>query len=128
MTKILFICTGNSFRSPVAEALAKKYRPELNVISAGTYPANLIARNGKNLLKQENALHFVKDTPEPLSQDKIQVADKIVVMENNHVRHLQENFDLDNSKIENWQIKDPIDPDVKAEKSFQQIKEKVLQL
>ena len=30
------LCSGNALRSPVAEALLKEYRPELEVYSAGT--------------------------------------------------------------------------------------------
>jgi protein-tyrosine-phosphatase len=32
---VLFICSGNAFRSPVAEALLKKAKPDLKADSAG---------------------------------------------------------------------------------------------
>ncbi len=42
MTKILFVCTGNSARSQFAEAFAKYYAGDLvSVASAGTSPAGL---------------------------------------------------------------------------------------
>ena len=128
MTKILFVCTGNSFRSPVAEALTKKYKPEIAAKSAGTHPATIIARNGKDLLQKENAVSFVKDHPEPLDQNKVENADKIIVMKSEHADYIRNNFELESCKIKNWDIDDPINPDVKDKNSFEQIKEKVQQL
>ena len=37
---ILFLCTGNSCRSQMAEGLSKFYWPSLNVFSAGTHPSS----------------------------------------------------------------------------------------
>ena len=54
--KILFVCTGNSYRSPIAEALLKKVRGDLEVESAGTHPAGMIASNSKKILEKENAM------------------------------------------------------------------------
>lgn len=128
MTKILFICTGNSFRSPVAEALTKKYKPELEVHSAGTHPAEIIAQNGKNLLNKEGALEKIKEHPEPVTREKIDESDKIIVMKDEHAKIIGDNFQIDSGKIEIWDIDDPINPDVRAEDSFRQIKQKVKQL
>ena len=38
--KILILCTGNSCRSQMAEGYLKSFGPELQVYSAGTFPAN----------------------------------------------------------------------------------------
>ncbi|MHA2405466.1 MAG: arsenate-mycothiol transferase ArsC, partial [Candidatus Hermodarchaeia archaeon] len=35
--KVLFVCTGNACRSPAAEALLKKFNPQIDVDSAGTH-------------------------------------------------------------------------------------------
>ncbi|HAW09036.1 MAG TPA: protein tyrosine phosphatase [Bacteroidetes bacterium] len=42
MTKILFVCTGNSARSQMAEGILKYLNPELEVFSAGTKPADQV--------------------------------------------------------------------------------------
>lgn len=42
MSRILVLCTGNSARSQMAEALLKSYDPRLEVWSAGTEPASQV--------------------------------------------------------------------------------------
>ena len=123
--RIYFICTGNSFRSPTAEGLTKKYKPEIDVKSAGTNPAGEIASNAKELLKSENCEKFVKETPEKISKNYLEKSNQVIVMEKDHKEHLLQNFDIPPSKIKNWDIKDPINPNVSPEEAFQEIKAKV---
>ena len=106
--KILFVCTGNSFRSPVAEALLKKIRGDVEVRSAGTEPAFDIAPNAKDLLKGENALRYVKERPEALNEEMVDEANLIVVMKERHRQELMKRYPHAREKIRVWDVDDPI--------------------
>ena len=41
-TRILILCTGNSCRSQMAEAILRSFDPDLEVASAGTHPATAV--------------------------------------------------------------------------------------
>jgi len=41
-TRILILCTGNSCRSQMAEAILRSFDPTLEVASAGTHPATAV--------------------------------------------------------------------------------------
>ncbi len=126
--RILFICTGNSFRSPTAEALAKKYHPDYEIESAGVSPAGKVASNAERLLEMENCSDFVKANPEPITEESLEKADRIIVMEEEHREYLLDNYSVPPEKIENWNVEDPIDPDVEPKESFEEIKSKVKKL
>jgi protein-tyrosine phosphatase len=126
--RVLFICTGNSFRSPVAEALTQKYHPQFEVESAGTHATHHIAHDAKRLLGQEGAERYVKPHPDSITQRAIDEADLIVVFEKNHKDHLLNHFRVSPEKIINWNIEDPIKPTIQPEHAFAQIKEKVIGL
>lgn len=126
--RVLFVCTGNSFRSPLAEALARKYVPEMEVESAGTHPATQIAGNAKRFLEEDGALKFVKPGPERLTQRAIEDADIIVAMKQEHRDFIIGHFDAYDKDIRVWNIEDPINPGVDDRKAFKAIRAKVKEL
>ena len=65
--KILFVCTGNAYRSPICEALLKKLRPDLEVDSAGTKIVGKITKIAREYVKSEDALQYLKEKPKALT-------------------------------------------------------------
>ncbi len=65
MTKVLFLCIGNSIRSQMAEAFARKYGSDvLEAASAGFTPASIVQPLTKKVMEAKNIsleTHFPKD-------------------------------------------------------------------
>ena len=55
MKKVLVLCTGNSCRSIIGEALINKYLDGVEAYSAGTKPAGKVNENAKKVLIAEDA-------------------------------------------------------------------------
>jgi protein-tyrosine phosphatase len=82
--RVLFVCTGNAFRSPVAEALTRQRRPDWLVDSAGLSVAIPIAEEARGYLAREGALAHLKPTPERIAAKDLPRYDLIVAMEPRH--------------------------------------------
>ena len=128
--KLLFVCSGNSYRSPVAEALMRKYAPAgVEVDSAGTLAITWISENAKRFLEQESAAKYLKRRPEGLEMKQLSDYDLIVVMEMAHKFAVLMQCPECAGKIEVWNIDDPYNTTTEyEEKVYQQIKTKVKQL
>ncbi len=127
--KVLFVCSGNAHRSPLAEAILKKLRPDLVVNSAGVNVAIPISTKVREYLAGENAEQYLKKAPESLDGRKLQEFDLIIAMQQSHKNAVLSKCPECKDKIVVWNIEDPyfmLDED--AEKVYRRIKEKVTEL
>src|SRR5260221_6727407 len=86
---ILFVCTGNVCRSPMAEGLFGRMiaeRPDLRVLSAGvsTYPGQPPSAHAVEVL-DELGVDISQHRSRPLSEKVVEEADWIVVMTRSHL-------------------------------------------
>lgn len=127
--KILFVCLGNAFRSPVAEALLKKLKPQIEVDSAGVNPGIPIAEVTKKYLAKENAEKYLKKDPESLSEKNLASYDLIVVMESRHKDIILSKCPECKNKIIVWDIMDPyLMSSRRTEEIFELVRQKVKKL
>jgi protein-tyrosine-phosphatase len=127
--KILFLCTGNACRSPLAEALLKKINPDLTVESAGLHIAIPISRHVKDYLKTKNALGFLKEFPETIGEKNLGTYDIIVAMEQRHEYAALRQSPECKNKIRVWNIRDPYFEEIEdAKRIYAEIEVKVKEL
>lgn len=114
--KILFVCKGNMFRSPIAETIASKILGKENVKSAGTYTGAPDEPEGQRLLDINHRSVFCqlmedngyKDFGEyrtqRVTEEMVNWADIVVDMS-------EPEFDLgfvrDNKKTVRWEVENP---------------------
>ena len=126
--KVLFVCHGNAYRSPLAEALLKKLRPDLTVDSAGLQVVIPIAKKVKDYLIEHDAADFLKAFPESTEKKSLRTFDLIVAMESKHKQAVLKNCPDCEKRIVVWNIKDPYWEEEKAESIFNQIENRVKEL
>ena len=123
------MCSGNAHRSPLAEALLKKAKPDWVVDSAGIHVAIPIADEMREFLRRENAEQFLKSGPEGLGGKRLGDYDVIVAMESRHRDYVLSLCPECKDKVVVWNVKDSYFMDKEdAEKVYEQIKEKVAEL
>lgn len=127
--KVLFVCTGNACRSPLADALLKMFRPDLDVDSAGTYAYHKVIDLTRRYAEQEGATKFLKSVPDSLVSKNLVDYDLIVAMETDHEEAIVRQSPECADKVEVWHIIDPYNlPYTQAQRSFDKIKSKVAHL
>lgn len=93
--RLLFVCTGNTCRSPLAEALARKIAirrglSDVDVASAGTGAApGMPASDGALLVGMERRLDLGAHRAQLLTRDLIRESDLVLTMGPQHLERAQ---------------------------------------
>ena len=127
--KVLFVCYGNAFRSPLAEALLKKLRPDLKVDSAGLHVAIPISEQVKTFLAKRDALQYLKKFPQSINEKDLRCYDLIIAMEQVQANAVLRACPDCKPRIVTWNVEDPYFLEREdAEDIYVQIENKVEEL
>ncbi len=101
---LLFICTGNICRSPMAEGLAWNYGRQRGIPLTATSGSTLgledrPAHKHAVRVMSELGMDISEHRSQPITQDLIDSADHILVMEIQHAAKLRERFPSADGKI-----------------------------
>ena len=100
MKKILFVCTGNTCRSPMAEALLKHYsKGEFEAKSAGVFAMNgsKASLNALEALRKKGIEH--EHQSQLLTNDLLEWATHVLTMTNGHKQIILSQFDTAKDKV-----------------------------
>ena len=92
---ILFVCTGNTCRSPLAEAIARKVAierglPNVEIASAGTSAWDgAPASDGSLLVGLERRMDLGSHRSQPLTRVLVQGSDLILAMSPHHLERIE---------------------------------------
>ena len=97
-TKILFVCTGNVFRSMIAEYCLKKYLEINKIKNIEVASVGITGNNPQNILREVKEELMVLDIDcskhrrRKLNQEHITTFNLIVSMAENHQKYIKEKF------------------------------------
>ncbi len=96
ISSILFVCTANSGRSPMAEyyckQLAKRMGINLKIDSAGTDYYSVGISEYSLILLREDGINVISHKPKVINRELLNSFDLILCMDNSHIKKISERY------------------------------------
>ena len=121
--KVLFVCLGNSCRSPMAEAIA---RQEIEASSAGLAPLGFVAELTTQTLRK-NGYAVDGLASKPITTAAWDSADIVINMSGRPSAGAFRNF-RGHAKAEDWEIEDPYGDATKYQSTYEAVRRRVADL
>ena len=128
--RVLFVCTGNTCRSVLAEYIARDvFGDAASFESAGIKPQQAAdAENAVYTLRVNLNIDASQHVPRDVRLLDLNQFSLIIALEN-HVARVLKEMGVATSRIETWEIKDPYGPDlIEYDRACIQLKRKILRL
>ena len=104
---VLFVCSGNSARSPLAEAMVRRRTGgRVRVSSAGTRPKDRIHPHVARVLREEYGVDLARQAPQPLDLDTGHSFDRVVTLCDRAREHVA---GVAGERLVHWSVPDPAD-------------------
>jgi arsenate reductase (thioredoxin) len=125
--KVLFVCIGNSCRSPMAEAIAwRDASEEIEASSAGLAPLGFVAEmTTQTLLRNGYAVDGLAS--KPISSGAWESADIVINMSGRAREFAFRNFG-GHTKVEDWEVEDPYGDSERYQGTYETVQRRVLEL
>ena len=126
LTRVLFVCLGNSCRSPMAEALARHLAHDvMEASSAGLMALGYVAPPTRAVLA-ENGVACDGLRSKPLRSIDLDAIDMVVNLAG---RPIEKHFDVRALPVEDWDVGDPFGADLEVYRAIRdEIERRVLDL
>jgi len=107
--RLLFVCVGNTCRSPMAAALAKReLKSSAEVESAGIITQSIGAAGPAiKVMQSEFGIDISWHIPRSISEISLDKFDYIIAMDSYVGDYLKRIYDIPKERLIIWQIKDP---------------------
>jgi len=90
--RILFVCTGNIFRSLTAERALRTLLPEFEIASAGTEDFPHVVRPNVRAYLREKGFDVDAHQRRTLTREMLQDADVVIAMSTDHAEFIERTF------------------------------------
>ncbi len=118
----MFVCIGNSCRSPMAEAIARRDASDvIEAASAGLAPLGFVAELTKRTLT-ESGYSSDELKSKPILREAWDVADLVINMSGRPKGRVFPDF----GRVEDWEVEDPYGEDAEVyQRIFEEIRRRV---